>query len=251
MFKSKFLFSSGIFAVLFIVSLFIVSFPQQVQAGTLQETASSTAATYAQAKTASEKANLDLAALKVSTANLKAISDAAKKLSELQKTEVAKTTANTAKVEYDNAVKVLGAAVKIANDAKQLMMTAEKAAKKAKFAYNESLLITSRIKCVGDASIARENSLTAPKKTYDDAVQAAYKTRLDAITSLYGSAKTMKEVKDGNKAIWKAFNDKVKAAATAWRTAHVKAWTAYNAAVKVCKSPPDFVDSTYMSSEAK
>ena len=105
-----------------------------------------------------------------------------------------------------------------------------------------------KIACVRTAVAARESVIAAAVATHSQAVQAAYTTRALELDGAYSNS-NVKAVQAGVKVSWADFKKSIKSATAKWKTSRNNAWSAFRAAVKVCKSPAGVTDSANSGSE--
>ncbi|HSX24931.1 MAG TPA: hypothetical protein VLG69_03120 [Candidatus Andersenbacteria bacterium] len=87
--------------------------------------------------------------------------------------------------------------------------------------------------CVGTAIDKRETALGGGVSTFGSAVNSAYQTRQSALKDAW-SKSTVKDRREAVQAAWKAFNQSVRSARTAWKATQKTAWQSFRSDVKSC-----------------
>ena len=98
------------------------------------------------------------------------------------------------------------------------------------------------VTCVSNAVNARENAIDTSITTHSQAITSAYAIRATALQQAYAASTTV-QIKSSIKTTWLTFNNSVRIANTAWRTARNSAWSTFRTLVKACKAPVSINDS--------
>jgi len=107
---------------------------------------------------------------------------------------------------------------------------------------------STKIACVKEAVMDREEGITTAVKKFHTTVSGAYEDRADALEAAY--AKTdKKEVKKAVGDAWKTFKATMKKARADWKKERNAAWKTFKTEQKACKAPTEVSDATNESAD--